>query len=56
MKGGDAFKLLSDLFIVISGLTIIPIVFVVVEIIIIYIWKVSEILAYELQDLCTLLR
>ena len=56
MTGEDTSKLLSDLIIVISGLAIIRIVFVVIEIIIVYTWNVSEIFVYKLLDLYTLFR
>ena len=56
MKGQDASKLLSDIIIVISGLAIILVMYVVIEIIIVYTWNVSEIFVYKLQDLYTLFR
>ena len=56
MKGEDASKRLSDLITVISGLAIIPTIFVVIEINIVYTWNVSEMFVYKLQDLCILFR
>ena len=56
MKGENASKLLSNLFVVFSHLAIISILFVFTYFIIVSTQKVSKILVYKLQDLCTLLR
>ena len=56
VKRENASKLLYDLFIVFSGVAIISIIFVFIEIIIVYTQKVSKTFVYELQDLCTIYR
>ena len=56
VKRENASKMLSDLFVIFTGLAIIPILFVFIETIIVCTQKVSHILVYILQDVCTLFR
>ena len=54
VKRENASKLLSNLFIMFSGLTIISIMFILNDCIYACMGKVSEVLVYKLKDLCIL--
>ena len=56
VKLENASKLLPNLIIMFSGLTIISIMFILIDFIYACMHKVSEVLVYKLQDLCTLFR